>query len=350
MSANEKEIETRILEHSRMLNEAIKLNLKLEKRSKEINEGIIKIKNDLNTKAPGEHNEIDMLKFEVGLFELHENEKKLVNKIKEKDLIIADLVSVVEFDSVEIDKILQEAKDKNESPERIKILNTSKILNIQMKIELLKIKINSAQEKSPGFLEEGKLKIAELNKQIAEVKKNEELTPSEKQIVALQKEMKEDREQQEVKRTQTHCYESRRAPKIIYHDEEDGVKRNDKEIQENPQSVNSPNQAQSLHILEHKLKLLYAHKNNHGVNLPLQAEAESEGKSQEKQVKFQNISSQDQAQQPPKQKLRTPGDQPSTSSIHNVFKIDIIPAFFNKAQSQAPGTQIYSNNFPGFKK
>ena len=348
MSANENEIETRILEYPRMLNEAIKWNLKLEKRSKEINEKIIKIQNDLNAKAPSEHSEIDIQKFEKGLFKLDKKEKKLVNEIKDKDLIIADLVSIVEFDAVKIDKILQEAKDKNESPERIKTLNELKILNIQVKIGLLKIKINSSQEKSPEL--EGKLKIAELNKQIAEVKKNEELTPSEKQIVALQKEMKEDREQQEVKRTQTHCYESRRAPKIIYHDEEDGVKRNDKEIQENPQSVNSPNQAQSLHILEHKLKLLYAHKNNHGVNLPLQAEAESEGKSQEKQVKFQNISSQDQAQQPPKQKLRTPGDKSSTSSIHNVFKIDIIPAFFNKAQSQAPGTQIYSNNFPGFKK
>lgn len=296
MSANEKEIETRILENYRMLNEAIKWNLKLEKRSKEINEKIIKIKNDLNTKSPGEHSEIDMLKFEVDLFKLDENEKELVDEIKEKDLIIDDLLSIVEFDAVEIDKILQEAKDKNESPERIEILNASNILNIQIEIELLEIKINSSQEKSPEL--EGKLKIAELNKQIAEVKKNEELTPSEKQIVALKKEMKEYREQQEVKRTQPHCYESRRAPKIIYHDEEDGVKRNDKEIQENPQSFNSPNQAQ----------------------------------------------------QPPKQKLRTPGDKPSTSSIHNVFKIDIIPAFFNKAQSQAPGTQIYSNNFPGFKK
>ena len=211
-----------------------------------------------------------------------------MDEIKNKDLFIDKLLSTVELDAVEIDKILQEAKDKNESPERIEILNASNILNIQIEIELLEIKINSSQEKSPEL--EVKLKIAELNKQIAEVKKNEELTPSEKQIVALKKEMKEDREQQEVKRTQPHCYESRRAPKIIYHDEEDGVKRNDKEIQENPQSVNSPNQAQSLPILEHKLKILYAHKKNHGVNLPRQAEAESKGKSQEKQVKIQNIS------------------------------------------------------------
>ena len=101
MSANEKEIETRILENCRMLNKAIKWNVELEKRSKEINEKIIKIQNDLNAKAPGEHSEIDMLKFEVELFKLDEKEKNLVDKIKKKDLIIDKLLSTLIFASIQ---------------------------------------------------------------------------------------------------------------------------------------------------------------------------------------------------------------------------------------------------------